>query len=514
MTAGTIHWPLVNDPAQIDYLCFLMDHGRAPYTDIIEMNMPGIYLANWSVMHVLGDGALSWRVFDLSLMALFAAAVLWIAWPYDWLGGVLGAALFILIHGRDGPAYTGQRDLIMAVLLVCACAFLFHAYRGGKNWPFFFYGLCASAAFTVKPLPLPFAVVLLALAAWRLRRMGRSLRAPLLYGCAGLLLPLALMAAFLLHEHAVAAFVNVMRHMLPYYAELGRRSPWALLRDLWIPSLFWLAPLVVAAAIASRSWWNWESKVLLGGIAFGAFSYFSQGKGQVYHRYPFLAFFLLWAGVQLVLALRQPGVARKFARAGVLVALIVAPQYAVRATHRYWAMNYIDALQGDLSRLGGAQLSGHIQCMAMQADCDTVLYRMRLVQATGLSYDYFVFGQPAQPVVQHARARFWSELQSNPPEVFVVSKGLYPSDMNDYRKLAEWPTFSAFLTSNYRLVADDEFPRAESGPSGFRVYVRKDLSTTGGQPLNISQKEPARRTVSLLSWLSVAFHRERPEPVC
>ena len=50
----SIHWPQVNDPAQISYLCFLMDHGFAPYRYLIEMNMPGIYLTNWSVAHVLG----------------------------------------------------------------------------------------------------------------------------------------------------------------------------------------------------------------------------------------------------------------------------------------------------------------------------------------------------------------------------------------------------------------------------------------------------------------------------
>jgi hypothetical protein len=514
MGAGTIHWPLVNDPAQIDYLCFLMDHGQAPYKDLIEMNMPGIYLANWGVMHVLGGGALSWRLFDLSLMGLFAGACLWIAWPWDWLGGLLGASLFILIHGRDGPAYTGQRDLIMAVLLVCACAFLFHAFRARKTWPFFLFGLCASAASTVKPIPLPFAALLLAFAMLRLRRMGRPLRSPLLCGCAGLLLPIAVMAAYLVHEHAVAAFVNVFHHMLPYYAELGRRRPWALIRGLFIPSLLWLTPLAVAVAVTARSFWNWESQVLLGGIAFGAFCYFIQGKGQVYHRYPFFAFLLLWAGLQLVLALRQAGRARLMARAGVLVALLVAPQYAVRATHRYWDMNYIDALQSDLGQLGGSQLSGHVQCMAMQADCDTVLYRMRLLQATGLSYDYFVFGNAAQPVVQRARARFWRQLQQNPPNVFVVSKGLYPYDMNDYRKLTEWPAFARFLSSNYRLIADDEFPPKESGPSGFRVYVRNGLPTPDKQPLSISQKEPVPGPLSLLSWLSVALNRERTELAC
>jgi hypothetical protein len=36
----TAHWKQVNDPAQLSYLCFLMDHGMAPYRDLLEINMP------------------------------------------------------------------------------------------------------------------------------------------------------------------------------------------------------------------------------------------------------------------------------------------------------------------------------------------------------------------------------------------------------------------------------------------------------------------------------------------
>jgi hypothetical protein len=32
----TLHWRLVNDAAQIDYACYLMDHGMAPYKDLVD----------------------------------------------------------------------------------------------------------------------------------------------------------------------------------------------------------------------------------------------------------------------------------------------------------------------------------------------------------------------------------------------------------------------------------------------------------------------------------------------
>src|ERR1700761_4159438 len=87
----TAHWTQVNDPAQLHYLCFLMDHGMAPYRDLLEINMPGIYLVNWGVMHSLGGGSAAWRAFDFALMGMAAWAMIAIARPYEWLAGVFGA---------------------------------------------------------------------------------------------------------------------------------------------------------------------------------------------------------------------------------------------------------------------------------------------------------------------------------------------------------------------------------------------------------------------------------------
>ena len=52
--------------------------------------------------------------------------------------------------------------------------------------------------------------------------------------------------------------------------------------------------LVIALVIAvmKRDWWNWEGVALALGVAFGLFSYFAQGKGFPYHRYPMLAFLM------------------------------------------------------------------------------------------------------------------------------------------------------------------------------------------------------------------------------
>src|ERR1700684_3825161 len=47
----TAHWKQVNDPAQLHYLCFLMDHGFAPYRDMLEINLPRPQLVIRDVLH-------------------------------------------------------------------------------------------------------------------------------------------------------------------------------------------------------------------------------------------------------------------------------------------------------------------------------------------------------------------------------------------------------------------------------------------------------------------------------
>ncbi len=470
----TAHWKQVNDPAQIHYLCFLMDHGMAPYRDLLEINMPGIYLVNWSVMHVLGAGSGAWRVFDFALMGMAAWAMIAIAWPYEWLAGVVGATLFILFHGRDGAGQEGQRDFIIAVLLLCAYAFLFTCFRGRRKWPMFAFGLCAGIAATIKPTPLPFALLLLVLAAIRWKQEREPVRKPVFYALLGFAAPVAIVCAFLISQHALGSFWYLLHEELPFYETLGRIPAPTLLTLMGTPSVKTVALLALAIALMKRDWWNWEGKLLALGILFGIASYFGQGKGFPYHRYPMLAFLFLWAGLQIITALRDQRNVRMFAIAGVTFVVVLAPLYVREASRKVWDPKFADSLTTDLSHLGGPQLSGHVQCISVPADCDAVLYRMRLVQSTGLFYDYLIFGSPQQRVIHDVRERFWRQFESNTPEVVVVGSGLFPDDRG-YTKLASWPLFQQELAGNYYLYDDRSFPPAEAGRKAYRIYVRKSM---------------------------------------
>jgi hypothetical protein len=469
----SIHWPQVNDPAQISYLCFLMDHGFAPYRYLIEMNMPGTYLTNWSVAHLLGTGSLAWHAFDLLLIFAAGVAMICISRPYGWMYGFFAAAIFALFHGQDGPAELGQRDFIVTVLFLCAYACFFEALRRDKNWLLFFFGLFSAAPVTYKPQSLLLTLFLLAALCWRLRSQQKLFLRPLMLSLAGMIVPILVAFGFLLEQHALQAFVVTERTLLPYYATLGRHTVPSLLRLLLVNSTGALLFVGIAIVLLQRSRWNWERTLLVGGILFGAASDIAQGKGFLYHRYPFAAFVLLWVGIEFASAMRRAGFPRKIAYVGLVYGAIVAGIFTARASIRTWDQTYSQALQRDLISLGGSGLSGSVQCIAMSPQCATTLYRLHLLQSTGLVYDYYIFGPSNDRAIAYVQRRFWSQFIENRPRVVILGRWLYPEGADDYSKLNRWPAFHNYLDRHYRLYEERSFtpPRPGLFGYGYRIYV-------------------------------------------
>ncbi len=197
-------WPLVGDAPLLHYVIFLMQHGLTPYRNIIDLNLPGTLAVEATVMALFGKGALAWRLFDLTLLGVIGVAMAAIC--RNRFAALLAAITFAQIHGRDGLIHLGQRDLLMAALLVCAYALLFHSARMGNILASCAAGLCLGAASTVKPDALALIPLVLALMARELWRNDRNWKTHLAASCAGVLLPLGGSLGFLLHERAIGLF--------------------------------------------------------------------------------------------------------------------------------------------------------------------------------------------------------------------------------------------------------------------------------------------------------------------
>ena len=511
------HWPLVGDASLMHYIGWLIERGWAPYREIGDMNMPGSYLIEIAAMHLFGMGDLAWRLFDFALMAAagasffvithrtrvgapsFAAASRREGSEDGWLAGLFAACLFILVHGRDGLAEGGQRDLTMAVCLIVATAFLFVAIRRDWPWAAAAFGLFSGVALTIKPTALPLTVAQLLLALYVLRGSGTQGKSPnrgwLRHAAAAILSYLiapGIAFAFLLRERAFTAFFANLHGLVLYYSGLGHRP----LGFLLLHSVSPLLPLVLlwlAVLALHRPKLDWERVALGCGAFFGLVSYLVQARGFPYYRYTLIVFLLPLMGVDFTRAaqtqlsdlwratahIRRTKAARWLALAAFSFGgLVLAPQSAV-LIHRYrwWETDFITSLEQNLDALDGQRLSGHIQCIDSISGCGNVLYRMRLEPANGLLVDFPLFGADEVPFVRQTRERFFAAMNAAPPQVIVVTSALYVDGPGEYQKLDRWPAFQNFLADEYTLQKEWSPTRTarwwsrDEIPASYRIYV-------------------------------------------
>jgi len=478
---GTLHWPIVGDAPLMHYVAFLIDHGKVPYKDIIDINMPGTYALEWGAIHLLGPGAMGWRIFDFLLLAVCGAAMMAIAWPVDWLAGFFAAALFALMHFRDGPTHTGQRDLMMTAMVLVACAAMLYAVRRERVWAAAVLGIFAGMGAVIKPTGVLFAAALGILLWMRLRALGRPAGKYLMVAAGGFSLPLLACSAYLARLGAVGAFIETNRGIVAYHASLGRPSLLVLVVGSFPSVLLAIAIPAIPLLVVSRYWKQWEGQVLLTCATLGAISYILQGKGFPYHRYPVEAFLLVICAVLLMTGLEAVSWVRIPALVGVLLgAAYLAPVSASVADHFDGRnLEFNNSLAADLGGLGGQSLEDKVQCVDMTAGCLDTLYNMKLVQATGYLYNCYMFQPQQTPASLKYRAGFWSAIHENPPEVFVVTDQECFSLSRSWALPERWPEFAKLLQDDYTLTEQRTPPhlvawwRRAAVPYSYRLYVRK-----------------------------------------
>jgi hypothetical protein len=470
MVVHTLRWPLMQDAPVIHYVNFLTDHGFAPYREIGDMNMPGAYLIERLGVLLFGSGDVAFRIYDFFLMSAMVLAMIAIASPYDWLAGLFAGVLFAMIHASDGPKGAGQRDEVMATLMVVGLAFLFQSVRKARpGWMAlggFFFGMATA----VKPTVAPLGLLLLLLIAVVLRRKGSRVLPFVAWGVLGAAVPATLFVGFLLHYHAVDAFISLNRSVTAYYASLNRMSFISLLRECMPRPMRVLVPFGLVAVAINPDRRNWERWALPLAVALSAFSYLVQGKGFYYQRYPLIAMTLLWFGIELAAAARHKGVARVLGTVGLAIGIFVlVPLFAARARTVFFSNIFTETLETDLQKIGVNRLQRDVQCLDMVDGCMNALYHLGIVQQTGLTGDNLLFApNPSLAVVQHDRQWFWDGLVAHPPDVFVLSDEQF-LDPASFDKLNRWPQFAQYLADYYDLYSAHSFPITVA----YRIYVRK-----------------------------------------
>ncbi len=475
----TRHWPLVGDATLFRYVVFLMEHGLAPYRQIVDINMPGVYLADWIVLHIYGSGSTSWRIFDFTLLAFGGLSMIAIARKTDWLAGFIAAALFAVLHAADGVAQTGQRDLTVAVLLLASLALFFHWMGRRQLWPIALASLLTGFAVTIKPTAAPFALALAILMFALPKEKSSAIWKHLLVATILFLLPSIFIFAFLLHEHALDAFLFIVRGLLPFHAALSHRSLGFLFAHSTAPLQIFLLPWLFLM-FRSKSWRQPRTIALLTAIACGFIAYIAQGKGYPYHRYTLLAFLLLAMSMEFLAALRRNRLDRIVGVFSLAVLVfITAPTATIKAAHYDWRnQEFMTMLESDLNQQGGPQLSRRIQCLDTTAGCIDTLYRMRLIQATGFLYDCYFFAPGQTAATEQLRDEFLEQFEKSRPEIVVLTDEYCLDGVHNFAKVENWPQFNGEFNRDYTLVIERRPPDAirwwsrPEQPTAYRIYKR------------------------------------------
>ena len=118
----SLGWRVVGDAAIFHFIALQMQMGAVPYRDIVDINMPLIYLIHAAVVAVAGMSDVAWRIFDLAAAAVLSGLILMLVWPAGRAAAVHAALIVLVIHLLLGPYAAGQRDYLMSIAALGAAS--------------------------------------------------------------------------------------------------------------------------------------------------------------------------------------------------------------------------------------------------------------------------------------------------------------------------------------------------------------------------------------------------------
>ncbi len=451
----SLDWPVVGDAAIFHFIAGQMQMGAVPYRDIVDINMPLIYVIHATVAEIGGMGDLAWRAFDLGAAALLAGLVLALVWPAGRAAAIHAALVVLVMHLLLGPYSAGQRDYLMsipalAVTLVSARAA--ENPRRGRG-DLLLAGAFAVAAASIKPSGmLLLALPAIAMAALRWRE---AIWIAVGAAATGLAL-LGLLAVY----GALPAFIAMLRELMPAYASLDSRT----ISDIFRDTLVWLAPvggLALAAALNVAAPKPPRLRALIGLTLFGLVHLFVQRKGWFYHVYPLGIGLACW-GAWTLAAL--PTLRSALCLTVTAVTLGWLLPSALTQPENYPALRAAAAMQQAVeSRLpNGAR----VQVLDSDNGAFIAMARAGMRQATPHIQWFSLLLAPAS-----VRQSFVTALETDPPAAVLLTNSQWPQ-AGGFEAADRWRRFSALLASRYVLEQT-----GRENDIAWRLYLRREPSS-------------------------------------
>jgi hypothetical protein len=455
-------WPLVHDAPIMHYIAWRIGEGAAPYRDLFDMNMPGVYLVHVLALRLFGAGDAGWRAFDLLWLAGTAGCAAALAAGWGRLAACGAGLFFAAYHLAGGAWQAGQRDFLL-------CPFLLLAVLGVARWAerrqplsLAWGGMALGAGVTIKPHAAALAAGLLVAVLVLARRGGIAPWAPMARFAAGLALIPLLVVAWVGARGALGAWSRlVFDYLLPLYSRLGRPAEWTFYRwHVWL-ALGAGALLSLGAALARGRLGTRHALAALG-LLYGLVHFFGQGKGWEYHLYPLAAFaaVLLFAEVGRLAGERRPLAAAPLAACAMTAVALLAVK-GVEASDAAWVAAKERRVAAVARVLDGRLAPGDtVQALDTTEGGAHALLRLRARQPSRFVYDFPFYHDAGTPTIRGLRAELIRDLDASPPRFVVLFEHGWPA--GGYERVERFPELAARL-ARYRIEARGD---------GYRIYAR------------------------------------------
>lgn len=301
----SLGWPIYHDNVIFQYIAWRMQHdGLVPYREMLDINMPGVYVMHLLALALFGESDFGFRLFDLSILALTSLGLAAYVWRTSPLGALMAVGYYACFHLGMGVWHAGQRDYQMGVFLIWGLyCFTRYLEKPEQFVSTLVAGLLLGFACWVKPITVLLAALLGAVLLFGPLDRHQKWIGLLWFGVGGLI-PAVLMLGWLEQLGALPDFVEMLTRLLPAYSNSSHSVTRWMHPGLGTAMLLaYLVGLVCAVVLTFRELGRgvpfWRGILACCGMFYGFAHFYFQFKGLPYHRYPLVLFFALWFGLCL-----------------------------------------------------------------------------------------------------------------------------------------------------------------------------------------------------------------------
>lgn len=473
--AFSLQWPLAHDAAPLLYESFLMQNGAVPYKDFFDFQMPGSYIAYYTLGILSNFGPFRLRILDLIILTAISTTTYFAMRRFGKLPALAAPILFALEYLEGGPALSLQREYLILIFISLSIGIGVDDSRTFRKR--LILGLLYGLVFTLKPhAALGLAPFLLFdIASLRERRelsLPSLARHIILPAAIGFAIPVSLIIIYLTITHSLFPLIDIILHYIPLYTRINgemvitpsnERMSY-LLNQLWRlgGNELWLIPAAFGIYLNQ----NRQTYLLASLAAIYALYPALTGQFFPYHYIPFIYTIILVASLAINVEGQRSKVETFDFRLSTpaLVTLLLVTLATVRPSQ-----TVIRQLQGKdiaIAADRAAQISAFLEKNLEPGDTVQPLdwtggsllamLETRAPIATSYVFDFYFYHHVSNPYIQSLRADFMTQLSESKPRFIIEVTSIDKPWVSGEDTSRDFPELRAFLDEHYSVTMDRE----------------------------------------------------------